>query len=575
MEEKARSQSNREARIGRVKDPLLAHRQAIARRISNLSGSEILNRILEYENPQKIIQEMAAEDFFWLVKKVGVDDCLPVLEMATVDQWTYLLDLEIWQKDRMDVENTSLWLRRLQQAQPGGLSRWLFGQGQSLIYYYLYRNIELIIKDKEEDLDLSAGFFSLDGVFYIRVIDPRYRDTIEDLLREMAHEDSLRYQALLLGLAGLLPAEIEEEMYRMRNVRLAEHGFLPYEEAISIYTPLDIEALKTEKAEASSGISIDQETSALVPLSPLYHAGTENILAMAVSQITEPVFLDRLRLEFAGLCNQLLSAEGLFAQDIEGLIKTCRRAAGYLNLAVERLCGTDVSSALKLLERYSLVSVFRVGFGLTIKVKWEAERWIKTSWFRAQGLGVGFWGEPWGQILSGILQRRPNFFVGLHQDGEEFREVQWLSDLGDCLKVLRRLMVLDAILERISQQFQVEADLSQSNELTFHSLLFNFWARSLLGLEPSFSGIPISHARAFFRHVRSGRKRPPYRMDGFYHAFVEFFMSHASRSDTEAVSILKEALSLIWQEFQEEYQWVAIRDLSGRYSRFISITPSS
>ena len=33
-----------------------------------------------------------------------------------------------------------------------------------------------------------------------------------------------------MGLSGVAPAEVEEEMYRRRNVRLSEDGFLPYEE---------------------------------------------------------------------------------------------------------------------------------------------------------------------------------------------------------------------------------------------------------------------------------------------------------------------------------------------------------
>lgn len=576
MEEKTQSQSNSDVPDKRVEEPLLADRRIIARELTTLSGTEILDRILGHENPKKIVQDMPSEDFFWLIKKVGDDDCLPLLELASQDQWTYLLDLEIWRKDHLYVEHTSLWLKRLQQAQPMALVRWLLSQGQSLAFHYLYKNIQLVIKENDEDIDLANGFFSLDGVFYIRVIDPRYRDTIENILREMAHEDSVRYQALLLGLAGLLPAEAEEEMYRLRNVRLAEHGFLPYEEAISVYAPLDIEALGNEKAKESSGTSIDdKETRALAPLSPLYHAGTENILAMAISEITDPIFLDRLRLEFAGLCNQVLSADGILAQELQVLIKTCRKAAGYLNLALERFCGKDVASALKLLSGHSLVSIFRVGFGLALKVKWEAERWIKTSWFRAQGLDYDFWGEHWGGMLSGILEKRPHFYVGPHQEGEEFRDFQWLSDLGDSLKVLRRLMVLDALLEPIAKQYPVDQDLIESTELTFHPLIFNFWARTLLKLEPSFSGISLSHARALLRQLRSGKKRPPYPMDGFEDTFIQFFMSYASGSDKEAASILKETLSLIWKEFCEEYKWVSTRDLSGKYSRFFSITPSS
>ena len=37
---------------------------------------------------------------------------------------------------------------------------------------------------------------------------------------------------------SLIPSEIEEELFRLRNVRLAEKGFLPFHEAVGVYQPL-------------------------------------------------------------------------------------------------------------------------------------------------------------------------------------------------------------------------------------------------------------------------------------------------------------------------------------------------
>jgi len=183
MKDKTRLQPNGAVPDRRGEKSFLADRKTIAKEIAALSGGEILDLILEHETPKKIVQNMPSGDFFWLVKKVGSDDCLPLLELASEDQWTYLLDLEIWQKDRLDMEHTSLWLNQLQQAQPRTLSRWLFDQGQGLAYYYLYKNIQLFVNDHDENIDIPEGFFSLDNVFYINVIDPRYRDTIEKMLR--------------------------------------------------------------------------------------------------------------------------------------------------------------------------------------------------------------------------------------------------------------------------------------------------------------------------------------------------------------------------------------------------------
>ena len=431
----------------------------------------------------------------------------------------------------------------------------------------------MVTDSKDKVYDLPEGFFSLDGVFHIRIIDSENRETIENIIRVMANEDLDRYQALFLGLASVLPDELEEEMYRLRNMRLAEHGFLPFEEALSVYAPLEPEALRIERKPELPGILSEGESLAMVPLSPLYHAGAKNMLIETTSRISDPLLLDRIRVEFASLCNQILSADGILVHELEALIRTCRKAGGYINMALEKLCGKDISSAEDILRSHPLVSLFRVGFGLVQRVKWEAERWLKGSWFYSKGWDMDFWGEHWGGTLAGLLKRRSRLYTGF-QEGEEYRDFEWLSELGECLKVLRRLMVLDSLLERLEGLYQIDERMIESSEVTFHPLLFNLWARLLLRLEPSFSGISLAQARSLFRRLRAGRRKPPYEMPGFERLFVKDFMAYASHSDPEAASILEETLSLIWKEFHDEYEWVSTHDLDGRFSQFISITTS-
>jgi hypothetical protein len=564
-----RTEQNGETLEQKDKKPVLRdNREILVRDLHSFSGKEIMDRILEYDNPQEIVQDLPYEDFFWLVKKVGEDDCLPLLELGSVDQWQYLLDLEIWEKDRLDVTHISRWIKQLQQADSKRLVRWLFSEGELLAYYHFFKSIEVIIKAEDEVFEIPAGFFSLDGIFYIGVTDSEHREFIEHIIRVMANEDFDRYQALILGLAGVLPAELEEEMYRSRNVRLAEHGFLPFEEAVSIYAPLDPETLTIEKRPELPHVLSDEDIRDIIPISPLYHAGAKTMLTEATSRITDPLFLDKIRLEFAGLCNQVLSADNLLVNEFDVLIRTCRKASGYVNLALERACGRDISMAQQLLKSQPLGSLFRVGFGLALKLKWEAERWLEGSWFYRLELGTEFWGENWGGMLAGLVAKRPRRYVGL-QGGEEYGDFEWLSELGECLQVLRRVMVLDSLLERLAARYQIDEGVIQSSELSFRQLLFSFWARLLLDIEPSFSRISLKQTRSFFQLLRAGKSKPPYRMPGFEEKFVNDFMAYAADSDPEAASILENTLSLIWQEFREEYERVSLSDLDGRYSKFV------
>jgi hypothetical protein len=561
-----------EKKHNKVVEPVSNEGETLLKELNTLPGNKILDRLLEMENPRELVRSLSSGDFYWLVKKIGDEDCVPLLALASTEQWQHLIDLEIWKRDRVDVALSWDWMKRLQQADSGRLMEWLLGEGETFTYYHLFRSVELIvIGDDDEAYTLPEGFFSLDGNIYIRVIDSDHQETIESIIREIAKHDFSRYQALVLGLGGLLPAETEEKMYRMKNVRLAESGFLPYEEAISVYAPLEPENLGIIKEKGSDDVMIDDEVRAMVPLSPLVRAETKNILTEAMFRAADSAFLDRIRLEFAGLCNQLLAADGLLTLELDVLTRSCRKAARYLNLALERLGGRDLSKAQEALSNHSLVELFRVGFGLALKVKWEAERWIKESWFYDQGLDVDFWGERWGGVLGGLLARRPKFYVG-GQEEEEYRDFEWLLELSECSEVLRRLMVLDGLMARIAESYPLDKELMESSGITFRPFLFNLWSRLLLDLEPGLSGISPGETKRFFEILRGRSKKPPYVIDPFEERFVTDFMSHAGDADREASSILKDTLTLIWQDFSKEYEWIWPHDLESRFSTFITIT---
>ncbi len=542
----------------------------ILKEVYPLSGQMVLDRILREDNPRELVHSLPQEDFFWLVKKIGDKDCLSLLEIASQDQWQYLLDMELWRKDRLNQDQAIQWLERLKQADPDKLAGWLFGEGRAFAYFYFYKSIQVVIKEEDEAFKPDEDFIAFDGVFYFRVLDRRHRETIEDILRVMAAYDLERYQAVLLGLADILPAEVEEDMYRMRNIRMAEHGFLPFDEALSIYAPLDAGTISgVEKGEKAHNFP-DEEIRSIVPLSPLYHAGGPNLLLEAFSRITDSLLLDRIRLEFAGLCNQILSADSIVADDIEVLIKTCRKAAGYLNLSLEKLCGEDLASAEMLMRDHSLVSVFRVGFGLSLKLKWEAEAWLKKSWFYGHDLEFGFWGEDWGGTLAGLLEDKPRFYVGL-KEGEGYKDFEEVAELDACGRLINRLRVLDRLLGRLTGLYSLDEGIVLSSGLTFHRLIFNLWARQSLKLEPCFSGISMAQVREFFGRIRAGEEMPPYRISEFKQNFVQDFAAFDPTLDAEDAETLKETLSLIWEEFEEEYQWVSTDDLDGRFTKFIEI----
>jgi len=551
---------------------------ALVKSLFSMTSSQALNHIIDQENAVQLVPELSHVDFFWLIKKIGEEDALPILKLASLEQWQYLLDLEIWQEYEIDLELTSRWLGLLHLADPERLARWLLDEGSGLTYYYFCKRIQVYVREEDDLPDMPDDYFTLDNVFFIRILDAAQEEMIRDLIKHLAAEDYTRYQSLMVNLGGVIPIEHEEALYRVRTMRLAEDGFLPWEEAMSIYSYRKPETLRAREIPADekqpSPIKVKpEEEQMLVPFAPLLYAQRENLFAEGVRNM-DPLLLDRMRIEFAGLCSQIMAADNVRPDEFEVLIKVCQKAAGYIHLGLEKLAGQDPFLAEKILKENPLVTMFQTGFSRALELKWAAERWIKQSWFKGVGLKPEFWGEEWGGTLNGLLQKKPRLYIGPSKT-DAFKEFETGRELDDCGRLLQRLAVLDRLLAVLAVQYTIFKSGIEKPFFVFHTLLFNLWSRKQLGLEPGFAPLALEQVRDLFRLLRGKSKQEPFEMSGYEEQFIHVFMVYAADFDPEAAAQLKETLRLLWKKFNEEYEWVATADLDGRYSKFIRIKPRS
>lgn len=537
-----------------------------------LTGKDLLERILDSANPAKLVEDLAFGDFFWLIKKIGADDSLPLLSLATDDQRQHLLDMEIWDRDHLDEEKAMAWLKRLYEADRQRTVRWLLSEGYVFAGYCLKKYIDVLVREEDEGTpEIPEDHFTHDGVIYIGVQNETLRPFIEELTKLMAAEHPVRYMAILQALPTIIATETEEELYRLRSTRVSEQGFLPFEEAHEIFSPLDEQALAAGGGEEASPVDLDEdETKALVPFLPLYQAEKGSLFEKGLATVRDPAAMDRIRLEFAGICNAMIAAQGLTIEDSDYLVKTCREAAGHMNLAIERLCEDDATRAGRLIAANPLLSIHRVGFGYALKLRWRAEQWRKKSWFMKSGLTPGFWGDAQGGVLAALLLKRPMFFQGLDHE-EPTKSFEHVAELEEAERVLERIVALDILFSRLSEVAPLEDALFLEEDLTYVRLLFDFWSRRVLDLKPSFSGISIDDARRLFHILRRGEVTPPYRMAGFGERFVNDLTAQAG--DMTKDPLTRTTLLSLWEDFRREYESVEIEDLDRVVSRFFLIVP--
>ena len=448
----------------------------------------------------------------------------------------------------------------------------LLSKDQELLYLFLFNNIRVEIGEEDDFIEPEDGVITIDGVYYIKVFDEERREVIERLLSTLASENSAAYQTLLSGLAGVIPSEMEEEMYRLKNVRLSEHGFLGPEEAFEIYGRLGVTSLKIEGNGEKVHPLITNEVGNMIPVAPLVqlHGIRGNLFLAALSEIKDNSLMESLWLEFAGLCNRIISADRMRVEVVDDLVNTSRKAAGYLNIAIESVCGSNREKALKLVENNSLQSLFRVGFSMTLELKWMARRWIEESWFTEKGLEKSFWGAELSGILEGILEDKPKLY---HFEGEEkFKFFERRDDLLYVRKQIHVLKGLDALLSNLADPYFLDPAQNMFFPETFQPIFLTIWARQMLELDPAFAPLSAKQTLDLFRKLRTDELAPPYSMDSYKGPFIKAFMAAAPDLNREEREALEEHLSLLWNEFSREYEQLPDVPPDPRFSKFILIT---
>jgi len=561
----------------------LAQRLSMQRKeILSLPPDKALDYILDAPNPSAIVHAFPEEDLYFLVHDIGLDDSLTVLSLASDKQWEYMLDIEVWKKDRIEIRSVTKWLDLLFRAHPDRFIKWFLGKKLEFIEFYLFKNIEVIIREHDQDpSDLGEGFFTLDDTFYIRFVDypfeeksdgdfQKIRDKfLENLMRSLAAYDLITYHNVLLESSSVIPAESEEEDYRLRNVRLAEKGFLPFDEAIGIYQPLkpqDIHKHGRKHALVGSGLDLH------LPV-PVYAAGMlqgRNLFTDALQTIDAEGALLQIQAEFAGLANQIIAADQKNVSNRDELRNVVKKACGYISIGLERLTGTDktldANQSAALIQKYMLSHIFQAGYTLALELKWKAEKWRSKSWFAKNGLPLSFWDEEWLGMLGGLLIKKPLFYDNYKTTSSIYREFSSIEDIKDTEKVLNEIIALDDFLSLTAIKFEATG----KRTITYKNFILTLWARHYLGLSEELAPLTLDEFKTFFDDLlitpqKSEKDKQRKTGKSIKESFLNWVSEKTGLNIYEITQKLGQTLENLFNDIESEYGAVAKKDLDPKY----------
>lgn len=492
---------------------------AIRKDILALDSNKALDMILGSNLPATLVQSFPDQDFYFLMYRIGVDDFIPILSLGSYEQWEYIIDMDVWDGDRIDLPQMTKTLGLLFKADSKRLMRWIINEKPELLEYYFFKNMQVRIREHDEDpSDFDDGYRTIDDVFYVKF--PEIPDILPDYLKDRNDVEKLKkdrqaseelilamlntvadmdlsvYQSILLESCSIISAEAEESQLRLKNVRLAEKGFFPHYEAVGIYQPSTLENLR-KKPEKYLRAPVYGTS---LPLPPQYPAGllsNNSLFAKSLALVDDNMLLN-LESEFAALVNRLISADKKTIHEKEDLEQIIKKACSFLDLGLGLIHGEKnqclPGQGAVLIRKYWLEDIFRIASAAGIRLKRKAEKWYIKSFPRQNNLPLRFFGEKWFGLMGGLLLDRPMYFDN-YKSGVLYREFACPADIQTSSENLDQLILFDRIIQALCPGITLPLNVNYKN------IILTLWARNRLGLDLSLSPIPINTFKKFFEQL--------------------------------------------------------------------------
>jgi hypothetical protein len=389
----------------------------LAEKISSLremSNKERLDRIVADPEAKRIVRVFEPQELYWMIKDIGESDVSELLEFCSPEQITFFLDMDCWNKCEFCMDTFYEWLGYLLEAGEERIVELLPHLEPEFLILSFMKEISVgggvgdMATEAEVENDWDHTF---DNCYMISFKNAGHASLIGRLIDIIYRNLHPLYLTLMESIRTEVPSEIEELSYRFRSARLADTGFPEFEDALSIYAYIDpatytpAEGKKIFSGYGERPGNLQLPTCDSSPLKKaLLSAGSEGLL-----------------MELQYLINNAIVAEGSPMADGDVMRGVLQRVYGYLNIALEFLCGENEVKISAMLENEQLKTLFQLGRSIVAPLRKTAEK------LHLADTDLGYAAN---KVLLGLKAEQPKFYRGLDPDiADGYREFKSMDDI--------------------------------------------------------------------------------------------------------------------------------------------------
>lgn len=332
------------------------------------SSTELLDLLLSPSDAPARVQALPPEALYKLVRRIGLEDCIELLPLASGAQVQACLDFDTWEGDRLSLDRLDPWMRALMLAGPEVLLQRLLQVDDALANWIVRKSAHIEVIEDPESFEAPEAdhVVTQDRRLCITFPDPGERDLpVKVFLDALMRENPDHCYNLLVFAAAALDSNLEEEAYRWRQGRMADLGFVDPIEALGLYTAPRPDQVAEARRAVPRGVEGPAPARSML--------GDER-LGRAL-QALDPHVRAVVLQELAYVCNTALSADRVPLWDDEAQELVLRRVRAGLALGLDSLSsGPATTTDAEVLANVPLALVFRTGYGRMLAAAEPARR---------------------------------------------------------------------------------------------------------------------------------------------------------------------------------------------------------
>jgi hypothetical protein len=401
--------------------------------------------IFASDDPPATIRALPPDEFFYVIHELGFPDAMEILVHGTPEQIQAVLDFSVWDRDRVAMEPSDEWLAALVEAPVEALGKWAQGIDVELLALLIRKRCriyDLSLEEVPEETE-AALWNSPDRLFTLEFLGDQEQGRVTQHLVDSLYRyspDLMR--RLLVGMRSENDAEMEETAFRWRTGRMADLGFVDFQEALSAYQELDPTSVHIGSERAPSVRPQNEPVDDVhlrLPMVVTERLSGKTPFARAVAGLQTREEAAELHYALVALCNRVLSADQVNPSDEEAIRGVLDRLSATLDLAIEFLARGDSEREVAAVRSIPILTLHRLGTSLIGKLRRLADALRRKNPFAVLAPALDIFETEDGEILASLTRTRPLFPRLLDQPpAAGLRPFATLADLARATRAVER-----------------------------------------------------------------------------------------------------------------------------------------